>query len=44
MSLSVVDWLLLSQAFKDGHFKKMKFLFPIGSAPAIPRRFPMDFR
>jgi len=28
MSLSVVDWLFLSQAFKDGHFKKIKISFP----------------
>jgi len=27
MSLSVVDWLLLSQAFEGGHFKKFEICF-----------------
>src|SRR6266700_5419347 len=45
MSLfGLIDWLLLSQAFEGGHFKKLKFVFPIGSTPATPRRLAIDFR
>jgi hypothetical protein len=39
----LIDWLLLSQAFEGGHFKKIEICFPIGWAPATPRCLAMDF-
>ena len=38
MSLSVVDWLLLSQAFEGGHFKYFDFCFPqcFGASDTTP--------
>jgi len=28
MSLSILDWLLLSKDFEGGHFKKLEISFP----------------
>jgi hypothetical protein len=43
MSLSVVDCYFFLKLLKADISKRLKFLFTIGSVPAAPRRFPMDF-